>query len=130
MAINKNHEFEELEGVKCCIVERLVTPVRAGFLKNLLEGNGYTVVVSAVQPKSAPAPAPAEGEAPATPAPAPAPTQFTVGVTDMTFNTVNAIFGRLLRTSDGHVVTLAYWKQEDKSTRDDIPYFATIPGQF
>ncbi|MFM2146022.1 MAG: hypothetical protein RL732_858, partial [Bacteroidota bacterium] len=33
MAINKNHEFEELEGVKCGIVERLVTPARLEFIR-------------------------------------------------------------------------------------------------
>ena len=44
MAINKNHEFEELDGVKCAIVERNVSKERVGFLKDLLEYNGYTVV--------------------------------------------------------------------------------------
>lgn len=123
MAINKNHEFEELDGVKCCIVERAATPERAQFLKTLLEGNGYTVVVSGVLPKvAAPAP-PAEGEAALPPPPAPVPTQFTVGVTDMTFNTINAIFGRLLRTAEGQVVTLAYWKQKESTARDEVPYF-------
>ena len=116
MAINKNHEFEELDGTKCCIVERAVTSDRAGFLKELLEGNGYTVIVIAVVPKAAPV---AEGE---TPAPPPAPTQFTVGVTDMTFNTINAIFGRFLRTKDGQVVTLAYWQGRDPEA-EDVPYF-------
>ena len=116
MAINKNHEFEELDGVKCCIVERAVTKERANFLKTLLEGNGYTVVVSGIVPKVAP---PAEGEAPA---PTPEPTQFTVGVTDMTYSTINAIFGRLLRTKEGHVVTLAYWKGLDPEAKD-VPYF-------
>jgi hypothetical protein len=123
MAINKNHEFEELDGVKCCIVERAVTPDRAQFLKTLLEGNGYTVVVSGIIPKAAPVPPPAEGETPAPPSPPPAPTQFTVGVTDMTFNTINAIFGRLLRTKEGHVVTLAYWKQNENISNDEVPYF-------
>ena len=33
MAINKNHEFEELDGVKCAIVEKETTPERAAFLK-------------------------------------------------------------------------------------------------
>lgn len=116
MAINKNHEFEELDGTKCCIVERAVSSARAGFLKELLEGNGYTVVVSGVVPKAAPV---AEGE---TPPPPPAPTQFTVGVTDMTFNTINAIFGRLLRTREGQVVTLAYWQGTDPRA-EDVPYF-------
>ena len=35
---------------------------------------------------------------------------FTIGVTDVTFNPVNAIFGRMLHTPDGHVVTQAYWQ--------------------
>jgi hypothetical protein len=118
MALNKNHEFEELDGVKCCIVERSVDSSRATFLKNLLEGNGYTVIVHGIVPKTAP---PAEGE---TAPPAPAPSQFTVGVTDMTFNSVNAIFGRFLRTKDGEVVTLPYWQQRD-SKAEDLPYFET-----
>ena len=126
MAINKNHEFEELDGVKCCIVERAISNERAQFLKTLLEGNGYTVVVSAVVPKVAPAPAPVEGEA-SLPIPVSPPTQFTVGVTDMTFNTINAIFGRLLRTSAGHVVTLSYWKQNEAVSNDAVPYFEQGP---
>ena len=44
MAINKNHEFEELDGVKCGIVEKNVSPERLAFLKPLLELNGFTVV--------------------------------------------------------------------------------------
>ena len=44
MAINKNHEFEELDGVKCGIVEKNVSPERVQFLKQLLEYNGYTVI--------------------------------------------------------------------------------------
>lgn len=116
MALNKNHEFEELDGVKCCIVERSVDSSRAAFLKKLLEGNGYNVIVQGIVPKTAPT---AEGE----PAPPPAvPTQFTVGVTDMTFNSVNAVYGRFLRTPDGQVVTLAYWQQRDPDA-EDVPYF-------
>ncbi|HEY4936948.1 MAG TPA: hypothetical protein VII44_10225, partial [Puia sp.] len=53
----------------------------------------------------------------------PLPETFTIGVTDMMFNPINAIFGRLLHTPDGHVVTLAYWNQEDKSSHDEIPYY-------
>lgn len=116
MALNKNHEFEELDGVKCCIVERSVDASRAAFLKNLLEGNGYSVVVHGIVPKVTP---PAEGE---TAPPPPAPSQFTVGVTDMTFNSINAIYGRFLRTPEGEVVTLAYWQQRDPKS-EDVPYF-------
>jgi hypothetical protein len=126
MAINKNHEFEELEGVKCAIVEKNASAERVAFLKNLLEQNRYTVVVTASPPpKAAPAPKPVEGEAAPAPVEAPPPpSTFTVGVTDVTFNPTNAIFGRLLKTKNGHVVTLAYWKQEEQSSDDSIPYFA------
>ncbi len=125
MAINKNHEFEELDGVKCGIVERNVKPARVNFLKEVLEFNGYTVIaVPTPPPKVAPPPPPKEGEvaAPLPPPPLP-PDTFTVGVTDYTFNPINAIFGRLLKTRDGHIVTLAYWEQKEATSNDEVPYF-------
>ena len=127
MAINKNHEFEELDGVKCGIVERNVTPERVAFLKKLLEFNQFTVVV--VVPSAAPkaaavpvvnvedaqtSPPVVEPEIPAT---------FTVGVTDYTFNTINAIFGRLLKAPGGNIVTMAYWQQKETVSNDEIPYY-------
>jgi hypothetical protein len=122
MAINKNHEFEELNGVKCGIVEKNVTPQRTSFLKQLLEDNGFTVVVVPSPPaKVVPAAVIKEGESPA--APPPGPETFTVGVTDYTFNSTNAIFGRTLRTGDGHVVTLAYWQQKEAESNDEVPYY-------
>jgi hypothetical protein len=131
MAINKNHEFEELNGVKCAIVEKNVAAQRVEFLKNLLEFNRYeVVVVSSPPPKAAPVPKPAvpangevQAEQPAPPPPPPAPETFTVGVTDITFNPINAIFGRSLHTPDKHVVTLAYWQQKDEVSHDEVPYF-------
>jgi len=117
MAINQNHLFEELNGVKCAIAEKNVAAGRVDFLRGLLEYNGYTVMVApSPPPKAAPA-----GAAEA--APAPAPETFTVGVTDVTFNPVNAVFGRLLRTRGGHVVTLAYWQQREGEGSDERPYF-------
>lgn len=125
MALNKNHEFEELDGVKCGIVEKNVKPERVAFLKALLEYNRYTVIVDpSPAPKAAPAPKPAEGEEAATPPPpAPVAETFTVGVTDYTFNAVNAIFGRMLKTKDGHIVTQAYWNQKEAVSDDEIPYY-------
>ena len=131
MAINKNHEFEELNGIKCAIVEKNVSPQRVEFLKNLLQFNGYEVVVTASPaPKAAPAAkpaAPANGEPQteqvAPHPPQPAPETFTVGVTDITFNPINAIFGRALHTPDKHVVTLAYWQQKEEVSHDEVPYF-------
>ena len=129
MAINKNHEFEELDGIKCGIVEKNVLPERVEFLKRLLEYNHFTVVVVASPPpKVASKPVvKKEGdetvvalEIEAPPAP---PETFTVGVTDYTFNSINAIFGRLLKTPDGHVVTLAYWQQKEAVSHDEVPYY-------
>ena len=132
MAINKNHEFEELGGVKCAIVEKNASKERVAFLKDLLETNDFeVVVVPSPPPKVAAAPkpaAPADPNAPAqlpieTPAPPPPPETFTVGVTNLAFNPTNAIFGRLLRTKDGHIVTQAYWYQKESSSHDEIPYY-------
>jgi hypothetical protein len=177
MAINQNHLFEDLNGVKCAIVEKNVAAGRVDFLRRILEYNRYTVVVvaspppkpaaaapaaatpasapaspaaaipaasaaSAVPVASVPAPAtsaapeasvaaaPAEGPGPvgapappAAPPPPPAPETFTVGVTDVMFNPVNAIFGRLLKTPEGHIVTLAYWQQKENQSDDEKPYF-------
>lgn len=177
MAINQNHLFEELNGIKCAIVEKNASPARADFLRRLLEYNRYTVVVvPSPPPKVAASPAPPAAAAAAVPAagttgaaaaasgetvpaaaasgetvpaaaasgetvsaaaasgetvpaapppPPPPPETFTIGVTDVGFNPTNAVFGRLLKTSDGHVVTLAYWQQKAVESNDELPYFAS-----
>jgi len=130
MAINKNHEFEDLDSIKCAIVEKNASPERVAFLKQLLELNKYqVVVVGSPAPKAAPAApvAAAEGDAttPAPPVPETpaAPTTFTVGVTNLTFNATNAIFGRQLKTDNGTIVTLAYWQEKEAVSNDEVPYF-------
>ncbi len=128
MALNKNHLFEEINDVRCGIVEKDASPERVAFLKELLEHNGYTVMTApSPPPKVAPAPKPKEGEE-IVPAPSlpPLPETFTVGVTDYTFNPINAIFGRMLKTKKGHIVTLAYWEQKEKESHDEIPYYENI----
>lgn len=155
MAINQNHIAEELNGIKCSIVEKNVPAERAAFLKELLEFNGYTVVIAdSPAPKAAPAnpataatqatpvsqestpakvtnPSSTEPSAQGTPpttstppgeAPAPA-TTLTVGVTNLLFNPTNAIFGRLLKTPDGHRVTPDFWKQKNLVVDEEKPYF-------
>ncbi len=122
MAINKNHEFDELAGVKCAIVERGISRARADFLKSLLELNGYQVVEVPHNAPAARAKDTGEGTA-ADESKSDTPPLVTLGVTDLRFNPVNAIFGRMLRTADGRVVTLAYWQQRDTEARDDVPYF-------
>jgi hypothetical protein len=124
MAINKNHEFEDLGGVKCAIVEKNASQQRVDFLKPLLEFNKYTVIVVASPPPKAAAPAAAANTEATVDAAPPPPASFTIGVTDVTFNATNAIFGRLLKTREGQVVTLAYWQQKEMVSRDTVPYFA------
>lgn len=124
MALNKNHEFEDLNGTRCGIVEKNVQPERVAFLKELLEYNGFEVITAASPPPKAQVPSPPkEGEPVVTPPPPPALETFTVGVTDYTFNPINAIFGRQLKTKDGHIVTLAYWQQKEAVSNDEIPYY-------
>jgi hypothetical protein len=138
MAINKNHEFEELDGIKCAVVEKNVPGERVAFLKDILQFNNYTVVVVPTPaPKAAAAPKPVatvtaeNGESalplePEVPAAPPPPTTFTVCVTDVRFNATNAIFGRMLKTRDGKIVTLAYWQQKEAVANDDVPYFGRV----
>lgn len=129
MAINKNHEFGEVGELKCSIVEKNASKERVTFLKDLLELNGFTVVVAvSPPPKAAPAPKPVtEGEPVQTDTSTSSvpdlPETFTIGVTNVSFNPTNAIFGRQLKTKSGHVVTLAYWEQKEIVSHDEIPYF-------
>jgi hypothetical protein len=132
MAINRNHEFEDLNGIKCSVVERNASKERVDFLKSLLEYNGYNVIVVSSPPaKAALPPKPADPSAqtiaevgqPPADTPPPTPELFIIGVTDVMFNPTNAVFGRLLRTRGGHVVTLAYWEQKENESHDEVPYF-------
>jgi hypothetical protein len=110
MAINQNHLFEELNGVKCAVVEKNAGAERVSFLRKILEYNGYTVMVVPSPP-------------PKVPVAEPGPETFTVGVTDVMFNPVNAIFGRLLKTPGGQVVGLAYWQGKSREEGEERPYF-------
>ena len=91
MALNKGkHIVEEIDGVRCSLVEKGVSPTRTEFLKKLLELNKYTVKVAA------------EADA----------TTFKIGVTDMLFNPVVDIYKRDLKSASGKRVTPSYWLQQ------------------
>jgi hypothetical protein len=114
--LNKEaHALEEINGVRCAVVEKNVSAERAEFLKKLLELNGYTVMVAPSPPPKVvvkPAAPAAEGAAPPPPPP-PAPETFTVGVTDFLFHPQLAIYERALKTPEGKIVTIDYWNQQD-----------------
>ena len=127
MPINQNHLFEDLNGIKCSIVEKNATKVRVDFLRSILEFNNFEVIVlPSPPPKVAPGPTTTQTSTEQTfpLAEAPVHETFTIGVTDVMFNPINAIFGRLLKTKDGRTITLAYWQQKEEESRDDVPYFS------
>lgn len=103
MPLNKGkHIVEEIDGVRCSLVEKGVSPERTEFLKKLLELNGYAVKV--VQ----------EGET----------ETFKIGVTDLLFNPVVDVYKRSLKSFSGKKVTPAYWLQEsDKETEAEVNYW-------
>jgi len=103
MALNKGkHIIEEIDGIRCSVVEKGVSPERAEFLKKLLELNNYTVKIAA------------NGE----------PETFKIGVTDMLFNPVVDVYKRSLKSPSGKKVTPAYWLQESgKETESEVNYW-------
>ena len=96
MAIdNAKHIIGEIDGIRCTIIETGATLERVAFLSDLLSYNQLEVkemkVVSEIP-----------GEEP----------KYTLGVTDLVFNPVFAIYERQLKTKEGVAVTPGYWKQE------------------
>jgi hypothetical protein len=105
MPLNKGkHIVGELDGVRCTIVETGISKERADFLKDLLEFNNYEVKVR--EDVSDP---PAEQKT------------FTIGVTDIVFNPVIAVYQKSLITKDNKKVTPAYWNQT--GIEQGIPYW-------
>jgi hypothetical protein len=96
MAINNaKHIIGEIDGIRCTIVETGATLERSAFLSDLLSFNNLEVK----EMKEADG---ATGEE----------LKYTIGVTDLIFNPVFAIYERQLRTREGGSVTPGYWNQE------------------
>lgn len=92
---NAKHIIGEIDGVRCTIVESGIPIERAAFLTDLLEFNNYEVKEILVPPEN-------EGDEP----------KYTIGVTDIVFNPVFAVYECLLKTREGTYVTPGYWRQE------------------
>lgn len=103
MALNQGkHLIEEIDGVRCTLVEKGIPEERADFLKQLLELNGYDVKIK-------------QNDSDET---------LMLGVTDLVFNPVIAVYGRYLKSAAGRKVTPAYWlQQSDKETEAEINYW-------
>jgi hypothetical protein len=96
MAINNaKHIVGELDGVRCTIIETGVSIERVAFLRELLEFNNLEVK-EMIETTENPG----------------AEQKYTLGVTDLLFNPVFAIYECTLKLKDGKYVTPGYWKQE------------------
>ena len=102
MPLKAKHIVEEINGVRCTVVEKGATQNRVDFLKNLLEFNNLEVLVAEDKKETEDAP-----------------TLFTLGVTDIVFHAVIAVYEMKLKTPDGKRVSPAYWEQKTTEIVDE-----------
>jgi hypothetical protein len=82
------HIVEEIDGIRCSIVEKGATRERVSFIKELLGHNGFEVKIVQADDQT-----------------------FTVGVTDIIFNIIIAVYNQSLRMAGNQIVSPAYWRQ-------------------
>ena len=100
MALDSGKHLEKPIGeVRCKVVENGISKERAEFLRSLLEHNGYEVHTEELARKE-------ETD----------PVTFILGVTDITFNPVLAVYKLQLKTLDGRYVSPGYYRQESESS--------------
>lgn len=97
------HITKEINGTYCTVVESGISKKRMEFLKGLLEFNQF------------------EAKVEETPAKDDAEASYTIGVSDLVFNPVIAVYEKSLKRPDGVAITPAYWNQEKEI--DSAPYF-------
>ena len=88
------HTVEEINGVRCSVVEKGVTAERLAFIREILEFNKLEVQSQEEKKESEDAPV-----------------TYTVGVTDLLFNIVIAIYQVRVKLKDGRIASPAYWNQ-------------------
>jgi len=96
MALNNaKHIIGEIDGIRCTIVETGATLERAAFLNDLLSFNHLDVKeikdISDIPDSEV---------------------KYTIGVTNLIFNPVFAVYERQLKTREEGFVTPGYWNQE------------------
>ena len=104
MPLNQaKYAIDIINGTRCRIIESTSDEIRMQFLKDLLSLNNYEVKVDLD----------VEGK-------------YRIGVTDVTFNPVIAVYERKLKSKTGHWVTPAYWLQiSDHETEKEMNYWLT-----
>jgi len=96
MSMPIKHEFGKINDVKVTFVEKNVTENRKKFLKELLEHNGFEVIVEDAEPKTEDAEK-----------------TYNIAVTDLIFNPVIWVYDRKLKTLDDKIVNEDYWMQRN-----------------
>ncbi|MCE1197973.1 MAG: hypothetical protein LWW85_03300 [Marinilabiliales bacterium] len=99
MVLKAKHVVEEIGGQRCTVVEKGIDKQRCDFLKELLSFNQFEVVIEEV------------AKADETAA-----QLYNLGVTDLVFNPVIAVYELALKNPAGEAVTASYWNQETKSS--------------
>lgn len=103
MALDSGKHIEkDINEVRCKVLEKGVLMDRVEFLKDLLEFNGFTVQFEEEKRKTE--------EDPQT---------YIIGVTDITFNPVLAVYKFQLKTKDGRKVSPSYYNQLNDDTRPE-----------
>jgi hypothetical protein len=99
MSLEGKHSFGSIGETRVTFVEKNVDENRKNFLDKLLTHNGFEVIIETIAKKT-------EED----------PQLYTVAVTDMVFNPTIWVYGRKLKTFDGHKVTPDYWEQKSAQT--------------
>lgn len=92
---NAKHIVAEIDGIRCTVVESGIDISRASFLRQILEFNNLEVKEQVIPPQT-------EDEEP----------KYTIGVTDLIYNPVFAVYECQMKTPEGGYVTPGYWQQE------------------
>ena len=108
MALSKGkHTIVEIAGVRCTLVESGASVERAEFLKNLLTYNKFEVKVEREKAK--------DGTELDT---------FSIGVTDILFNPMIAVYEKKILRPDGEIASPAYWNQWPG--QHELPYWQVL----
>lgn len=99
MPLQAKHIVEEINNIRCTLVEKGASAERCRFLTDLLKFNGFEVITDCITN--------AEGIE-----------TCAIGVTDLVFNPVIAVYEMQLKTPSGARVSPAYWDQKETTVID------------
>ena len=104
MVLKAKHIVEEISGQRCTVVEKAIEKDRCEFLKNLLQHNGFTVVLEEV----------AKTDEAAT-------QLYNLGVTDLVFNPVISVYEMALPAVQIRVGYLYSFTESKKKAATEKP---------